>query len=704
MMPNLSKLVAQSFRSGVAFHCVAERDDTRSCAAISRVCKRRVRLGYVLAASVCLFLLGQPVVAVSVFAQEANAEKTEAEQIAAENIAIRRGRVTKLSSAEVGDAVLAEAEPWDFDPYRVLVWIVSDSPKFDALQIETPLREYLDRDFRSIWRMDISDAPDSITALVRRDIDGIDFDQFTAADPVIAVKRDHEDIIRIRFAENLPEYVKAIHGTPGRIAETQRLASDKENYGAIANLMKPVDGDALAVEKMWADENVEALLVSRGMANGFENPKAKLIAPPIDGSVINAMESYDKIFMVRINATKLVSDVTVVEIDTLMHFFGPPISETSVLNSALPQAVGRAVTNAFGPVMRVDEAGTKSASGLIRAGGLIQSADSPAWIRVGDVLQPMVRKNDRNGRAISIGPIDWAYLLVLDAKEERLKEWEKRVERAKAKGEDPPAKPDESKDKSRGGVLIEMAAIHAGRAGGLQGRKNNRTFRTAIKVRPVHEETMLRLHAKGDPTQPLIGYEVHEKELDSRSMTFIGRTDWNGRMVIEKNDAPMRLFYVKNGGAVLARLPIVPGLIPVEVADIAGDDMRLQAEAYIRGVQNAVIDLLAIRQLLQARIRMRIEKGQIKEAEDMLNKLREHPTHEILSNDMGDKLAAFKRAIGRNVNQQRKVDEMFSVTRELLTKHINPAMLRNLEAEMVAAKSGSGSPAPETGAAEKADE
>ena len=72
---------------------------------------------------------------------------------------------------------------------------------------------------------------------------------------------------------------------------------------------------------------------------------------------------------------------------------------------------------------------------------------SPAWIRVGDVLEPMTRKNDRNGNPIMIGPLDWAFLHVkeLDGYQNR---------------------------------NVQMD-FYSGRGGGLQGRKNKRTFKTA---------------------------------------------------------------------------------------------------------------------------------------------------------------------------------------------------------------------------------
>jgi hypothetical protein len=174
-------------------------------------------------------------------------------------------------------------------------------------------------------------------------------------------------------------------------------------------------------------------------------------------------------------------------------------------------------------------------------------------------------------------------------------------------------------------------------------------------------------------------------------MKFIGRTDWNGRLHVEQTEDPLRLLYVKNGGAVLARLPVVPGFTPFEKADLAGDDMRLEAEAYIRGVENAIVDLVAIRKLLAARVRLRLYKGQMEKAEELVNLLREQPSNEKLANDMGKKQTKYLKAIGtRNANQRRKVDDMFKITRELLGKLINPRDLRILEEDLLLAKKNGG--------------
>ncbi len=548
--------------------------------------------------------------------------------------------------------------PWDYSPYRVLVWVVADRPRVNAKTVGESLGQYLDRDFSSIWRLTIADAPEAVRASATRNMHSMSYDMLTSADPVLAVKRDHKDAVRIRTASNVGEFITTVFGTKNRIKHVVERADQlgDPTVSGVDKRFEAVDGDALKVQNLWTDPGTEAILASRGMAVRLDEPEAKIVTLPIAGLVSETIEQYDKVFVVRVDADSTGGKVEVVEIDTLMRYFGSVATVRVGANQSLGEAIGLGVIKAFAPVVRIDDAGQKSATGLLRASGLIMKEDSPASIRVGDVLQPMTRKNDRNGDPFVIGAMDWAYLNVTEVKERNI-----------------------SMD------------FYAGRAGGLQGRKNARTFRMALKVRPFDDDTLLRLHAQGDVNFPLIGYEIYERELDSPNMTFIGRTDWNGRLNITKTDDPLRLMYVKNGGAVLARLPIVPGLYSDAVADLQGDDLRLQAEAYIRGVQDAIIDLVAVRELYKARIRLRLQRGEMKEAEELMEALRNQPSNEALSSEMGKKQAMFLIALGnRNANQKRKVDEMFVSTRELLSKHINPVLVRELERDLLTAKKNGG--------------
>ena len=565
--------------------------------------------------------------------------------------------------------LIVEPQAYDYDPYRVLIWLVGDAsdPSSQTEKLSPQLLPLLDREFASVWRTDVSDAPTSVATAARRGFDDLDFAAIAGADPVLAVKKTHPEIVRIRFAGDVGRYVQRIESTADRIAavegsldlagQEREAAMQTPKFDWVGNL-QPIEGDSIDLAARWAAPDVEAILCTRGAAETLRNPPAKIIDPPVSGMVATVTEAYDKVFIVHLDPSATRPVVRVVEFDALMRHFGAVVT--------LPIDAGRveattaaAILKAFRPMVRIDNAGTKTADGLIRAGGLIASlpgggVDHPAMIRIGDALMPMVRKDDRNGNPIAIGPLDWSYLYVI-----------------------------ESNDR-----LVKMD-IYSGRPGGLQGRQNSRTFRVALRVQPQGASTTLRLHAQGNPAAPLIGYELYERELDGPEMTFVGRTDWDGRLPIGQSDQNMRLLYVKNGGAVLARLPVVPGLEPVATADLAGDDMRLQAEAYIRGVQGTIIDLVAIRQLFKARIEQRIEAGEVAEANDLLVKLQAQKTNETLRNDMGKKQTMFLKAIGRDANQRAKVDNLFQQTSEMLSKHISPKLIAELEVMVNRAKAGS---------------
>jgi hypothetical protein len=204
---------------------------------------------------------------------------------------------------------------------------------------------------------------------------------------------------------------------------------------------------------------------------------------------------------------------------------------------------------------------------------------------------------------------------------------------------------------------------------------------------------MIRLHAQGEPDEPLRGYEFYEKDLETGDFQFLGRTDWDGRFRVEKTEHPLRLLYVKNGGAILAKLPTVPGQEKRSIADLSGDDVRLEAEAFVRGVQNAIIDLVALRDLYAARIRLRLKKGEVDTAQEMLNALRELPTKNTLTEALDSHMQQYDAA-ARGA-QAAMIEQMFTQTRQMLSKHISPRVIRELESEVATAQPPEAKPPPD---------
>ena len=309
--------------------------------------------------------------------------QTAAAEVADADLSVSRAITSPLPQpvlvAEDGEEI-----PWDFSPYQVLVWLVSDDPAVSAKSIEKPLRSFLDRDFAAVWRLNVADAPAAIRIASLRDIGSLSYDVITSDDPVLAVKRDHPDAVRIRIAKNVGQLVQKIYGTKQRIEEVKArgAAMDDESVAGVANRLEAVEGDAIAVRDLWADEKTEALLVSRGLAMTLTEPEAKLIAPPIIDLVSKAVEAYDKIFVVRVSGDLVPNTIDVVEFDTLMRHFGPVASVQNTASGSLPASIARGIIKAFAPVIRIENAGQKNAVGLLRAGGLIIDENSPGPLLV----------------------------------------------------------------------------------------------------------------------------------------------------------------------------------------------------------------------------------------------------------------------------------------------------------------------------------
>ncbi|MEM6692928.1 MAG: hypothetical protein AAF664_26100, partial [Planctomycetota bacterium] len=108
-------------------------------------------------------------------------------------------------------------------------------------------------------------------------------------------------------------------------------------------------------------------------------------------------------------------------------------------------------------------------------------------------------------------------------------------------------------------------------------------------------------------------------------------------------------------------------------------------------VQNSIIDLVAVRELFKARIQMRLERGEMDKAKDLMEALRSQPSNEALAKDMGKKQTYFLKEIGnKNASQRRLVDQMFATTLDLLAKHINPQLINDLDKDLITAEKNGG--------------
>jgi len=143
------------------------------------------------------------------------------------------------------------------------------------------------------------------------------------------------------------------------------------------------------------------------------------------------------------------------------------------------------------------------------------------------------------------------------------------------------------------------------------------------------------------------------------------------------------LLYVKHVGELLARLPLLPGLLAEADAAVPDDDLRLLAEGYLMGLRDDVIDAVAERAILIPRVRTLIQAGRLDEAQDLLRQLQTMDSADQFLRELSLKQ---KRLISDDPAVQRRLDAMFSDVEKLIHEKLDRQTIEQLQAELVQAR------------------
>ena len=395
----------------------------------------------------------------------------------------------------------------------------------------------------------------------------------------------------------------------------------------------------------------------------------------------------DKLILVSLAATPRDLRVWTRELDCHTRTWGAVITRTLRQPAALADSVFDSIVAGFDPLARIEDGQGKTCTVRGRATGLITTADSPAQIAKGDVLQPIFRQNDRYGNPMSgrIEALPFTFLHVTST--------------------DPESS------------YLLNCNVHSGMRSPIHGRSvsTSRRERWAIKVRPRFTATEIYVESRPvrrtDPKIPLPGIEVFAKAPDAEApkelseeekkvadkknpAVLLGVTDWRGSFSVAPDQSLLQIVYLKNGGLLLARLPIVPGLEKRLVAEIPDDNPRLQAEGFMKGLNSEVTDLVVQRQLIAVRMRRKIKENKLDEAEKLYEEFRGLKT----LNDLQQMINVLqKRQRGSNSSVvKQKVEKLYSDERELLAKHIDAELQVKLFAELTQARANPPRPEAET--------
>ncbi|MEM7559902.1 MAG: hypothetical protein AAF394_12350, partial [Planctomycetota bacterium] len=396
---------------------------------------------------------------------------------------------------------------WEFSPYEVELWY-SFSPRVTISQearqqFLRELQSDIDRSFRAAWRLKASPLSPEWTATVERNFHDFTVKDITRNELSVAVSTKHEATKTIRTLEAAVEQLDKILVTEQELSRLQKLVDrfDLAEDSLGAQLLKKCKvEEGLGVEelkeKLGAAEIPAVLLPKIEIDTIPANIRMLLSTLPWHTDSI--LRKRDKIIFLTIDQQGDAFHLQARELDCPMQFMGPTFSTEFYHWSFAARGAAHCVTKAFAPIARVEQSESTTANLLHRAGGLIMRSENPAKLSVGDVMQPIIRRDDKNGRPDILQPLSWTFAAIT----------------------------------ASDGVKMEANVYTYSGGPGLQGRRNRRTQRIVLRVRPTVDKTDVRIVVRGSD-KPQAGCFVFQRDLLTDEFEELGRTDWRGRFALD---------------------------------------------------------------------------------------------------------------------------------------------------------------------------
>lgn len=397
--------------------------------------------------------------------------------------------------------------------------------------------------------------------------------------------------------------------------------------------------------------------------------QATTIPPALRGDVLHALESLtteriaavskdglltDKLYVAAVATSPRGFVVSVREVDGRARQVGPVTSRPIASLEALGTVLWDLIAASFTPLVKIERVTDEQVTARLRAGGLIVDPASPANINQGQILRPVIRRNDRSGQPAKVGGISavpWTLLRVEERSDSLL-----------------------------------TCQLFSGYRGALPSRGGVRLERLGLLVSPRWESTRVVLESRGAAPRRLIGYDVYSRSPEQTEPELLGSTDSFGELDLQRRDGSLQLLYVKNGRQLLARLPILPGQAPELIAQMADDEARLQAEGFIMALQSRALDLVARREIIAARFRARLKEGKLDEAQTLLESYRQLETRTDLTRALDE---AKQGLVSADRLTQSRITKLLEDAQKLLANNkLSDELLNQLTRELATAKGG----------------
>lgn len=291
----------------------------------------------------------------------------------------------------------------------------------------------------------------------------------------------------------------------------------------------------------------------------------------------------EKRFVVQLAYERQQYQATVREQDVELESIGPAIVRRTPQRDAVGELIFAAVVEAFRPTIRIDDARSGTASVRLRGGQLFPTDERDRLLRRGAAFMPITRRLDRDGALLESTVIPWTFLVV---------------------------------DEPKGDEAVCL--VRSGLANPLGVRRRGRSERIALAVGHPTGGTTVKFTSRDG--RPLAGCRVFADRGEEKP-DQLGATDVEGRVFVPGDDGRAVMLVAAARFAPLAKLPLVPGLVPELTAATAGEPELLAAEERLVAWQGKFIDGFVERRVLLTLAETQVEREDKASAERLLARL-----------------------------------------------------------------------------------
>ena len=287
-------------------------------------------------------------------------------------------------------------------------------------------------------------------------------------------------------------------------------------------------------------------------------------------------EAADKLILLAVRATPWGYELAGREYDSYVDRWGATLRTSARQFDVLPEALFALLLRVVTPLAQfhLDPSNDRQVILLPRGASLPHPSDDEPWAAEGDVYLPVLRRTTREGEAVpgGIQIVPWTFLEIASVDPQQA-----------------------------------VAQIESGSTRPFALRQRGRIEQVAIALRSDDGETAVRLRSRTQKDKPLVGYEVYSQNTNEHDTKLVGTSDALGQVRVGTGKTAVQLLYVKSGGELFARVPIVPGFAESIDVPLPDDDLRMEAAARLSAMREDLVDLVARRNIVMARVRKELE-------------------------------------------------------------------------------------------------